>query len=63
MSGSMCQGSCSMLHMPSTHNMPKTCMAWTQNMSKNAKVKKNGVKDRQGEKELLQYSINNYRHM
>jgi hypothetical protein len=38
-------------------------MAWAQNMSKNTKVKKNGVKDRRGEKELQQYSINNYRHM
>ncbi len=63
MSGRMCQGSCSMLHMPSNHNMPQTCMAWAQNMSKNTKVKKNGVKDRRGEKELQQYSINNYRHM
>jgi hypothetical protein len=34
MSGSMCQGSWSMLHTP---NMPKTCMAWTQFMSRNAK--------------------------
>jgi hypothetical protein len=32
-------------------------------MSKNAKVKKNGVKDRQGEKDLQQYSIHNYMHM
>jgi hypothetical protein len=38
-------------------------MACTQNMSKNAKVKKNGVKDRWGEIELQQYYINNYRHM
>jgi hypothetical protein len=36
-SGSMCQGSWSMLHTPSTPNMPKTCMAWTQIMSRNAK--------------------------
>jgi hypothetical protein len=36
MSGSMCQGSWSMLHTPSTLNMPKTCMAWTQIMSRNA---------------------------
>jgi hypothetical protein len=32
-------------------------------MSKNAKVKKNEVKDRWGEKELQHYSIHNYRHM
>jgi hypothetical protein len=38
-------------------------MAWTQNMSKNTKVKKNEVKDRRGEKELQHYSIHNYRHM
>jgi hypothetical protein len=38
-------------------------MTWTQNMSKNAKVKKNGVKNRHKEKELQQYSIHNYRHM
>jgi hypothetical protein len=38
-------------------------MAWTLNMSKNAKVKTNAVKDRQEEKELLQYYINNYGHM
>ncbi len=35
----------------STHNMGKTCKkTWTQNMSRNAKVKKNGAK--LGEKEL-----------
>jgi hypothetical protein len=36
-----------MLHTPSTHNMPQTCMTWTQNMCENAKVKKqNGAKGR-----------------
>ncbi len=34
--GSVWQGSWSMLHNPSTPNMPKTCMAWTQIMSRNA---------------------------
>jgi hypothetical protein len=53
---------------PITHNMGKTCMkTQTQNMSGNAKVKKNGAKLGQTrEKNLYQYSwtlTTNYRHM
>ncbi len=40
MPSNLCQGSCNMLHTPNTHNMPKSCMIWTLNMAKNAKVKK-----------------------
>ncbi len=42
MPSNLCQGSCNMLQTPNTCNMPKTCMIWTQNMAKNAKVKKMG---------------------
>jgi len=37
-------------------NMPKTCMTQTQNMSQNAKLKRNVVKGRLGGKELQQHS-------
>jgi hypothetical protein len=45
--------------------MPKTCMAWTQNMSRNAKVEENRA---DGETELqhstlVMLCINNYGHM
>ncbi len=33
---------------PSIHNMPKTCMTWTENMSRNTKGEKNWAKGRLG---------------
>ncbi len=50
MVGSICQGSCNILHNPLT---PLTCMAWVQNMSRNAKVKQIGAKDTWGEKRIV----------
>jgi len=46
-----------MLHNPSTHNMPKPYMTWTQNISTNAKVKINGGKRQIVEKELVPIAL------
>ncbi len=47
----MCQGSWSMLYTPpSTPNMPKICMTWTQIMSRNVKVNKMGQRADSGKK-------------
>jgi hypothetical protein len=52
----------SMLHTPTTHNMLKTCITWTQNVFRNAQVEKNEAKGRkggQGKRILQQYSCTN----
>lgn len=56
MPGSMCKGSLKHVTYPlAPPKMPKACMIWTQNMTRNAEVKQNGAKGRQ-EKKLQQFS-------
>lgn len=56
MQGSMCKGSLKHVTYPLARpKMPKACMIWTQNMTRNPEAKQNGAKGRQ-EKNLQQFS-------